>query len=96
MGHLRKIEFLQGKTLEGTFPETKTAPRVKKSEESPLRRAEAEKKDSLTTKVGGPRVQIESGKEEGGLGIRSLSNDDIEAECGCNVDHQVVSHAQFV
>ena len=53
------------------------------------------KKDSLT-KVGGPRVQIESGSDEGNLGIRSLSNDDFEVECGYNVDHQVISHDQFV
>ena len=45
---------------------------------------------------GGPRVQIESGREEGGLGGRSLINDDFEVECASSVDHQVLSHDQFV
>ena len=54
------------------------------------------KKDSQATKMGGPRVQIESGSGKGALGDRGLSNNDFEVECGCNVDHQVVSHDQFV
>ena len=69
---------------------------MKTIEESPLPRKEAAKKGSLATKEGGPRVQMESGKDEGGLGIRSLSNDDFEVECGCNADHHVVEYQEFV
>ena len=89
---LRKIEFLKGETIKGTFSGMKAAPRVKKTEESPLPRKEAVKKGSLARKEEGPRVQIESGNNEGALGDRGLSNDDFEVECGCNVDHQVVGH----
>ena len=82
--------------MKGKFSETKAAPRVKTIEESPLPRKEAAKKDSLGTKEGSPRVQTESGIDEGSLGIRSLSNDDFEGECDCDVDHRVVDHQEFV
>ena len=54
------------------------------------------KKDSQAMKMGGPRVQIESGSGKGALVDRGLSNDNFEVECGCNVDHQEVKYAQFV
>ena len=56
----------------------------------------AAKKGSLATEEGGPRVQVESGNNKGAFEDRCLINDDFEKECGSSVDHQVVSHQEFI
>ena len=75
---LKKIEFLKGETMKGTFPEKKAAPRDRMIEESSLTRTEAAKKDSLATEEGGPRDQVGSSDDEGAFEDRCLNNDNFE------------------